>query len=327
MKDIALHINYLLLRHNWLAVTGFGAFVCEYKAAFFDEESNTWFPPCRRVRFIAGKFPEDNILLKSLLKKYDVSVREAREMINSFADETISEIQLTGKCEYPGLGKFHKTDAGNIVFKSEEKPEQVNAQLGFEPIDLSSLSQTNSEIYSLPEEDDELTNELAGKFNVDKNYYLPINKQFFRSAACILLFVLMSLSFVVPTNVAPQIGFTASTKAQEIETPVSHESTAKPATSTQAAAVATITEDEIANNDPADCKYHLIVGTFSNEAEARKYIAMQEGGEYELTLLPTKTLYRVACASSDRFDELQQELNSSRLRTNYKEAWIWSAKK
>lgn len=326
MKDIALHINYLLLRHNWLTVMGLGAFICEYKAAFFDSDSNTWFPPCRRVRFIAGKFPEDNILLKSLLKKYDVTVRQGRELIDDFATNTLTEIQNSGFCEYSNFGRFHKTESGNIVFKSVESPEQTNSQLGYFPVDLKI-----SEIGNLDQTQvEENRVDLAQKFNLEKNYYLPINKRFFRSVACIMLFVVLALSFVMPTEIAPQLDSIAIQQLPSSETLIK-----KTETQQTVAVVSEVkkTEPQIAeekintNANPEACKYHLIVGTFSNEAEARKYMSMQKDGDYQLILLPSKTLYRVACASSDRFDDLQQELNSSRLRTAYKDAWIWSSKR
>lgn len=315
-----------MLRHNWLSIAGLGAFVCEHKAAYFDAINNIWYPPCRRVRFIYGIFPEDNILLKSVIRKYNVSVKEGRSLINEFVGNTLAKIQVYGKCEHPGLGVFIKSDSGNILFKRFESPERIYSKLGYHPVDISQITHI-SEIEKeekYVKNDINHTSNITEKFNFEKNYYLPINKLFIKSAACILLFIAVALSFVVPTNVAPQIKLAAQEKqSTEISYEVEDSSDSMSSPVPKAIEEAPLNNMDNIRTPSEHYRYHLIVGTFRNEEEARRYMTMQEGGDYDLTLLPTKTLYRVACASSNHFEELQKELNSSKFKTNYKEAWIW----
>ncbi len=314
-----------MLRHNWVSVSDMGAFVCEHKSAYFDVASNVWYPPCRRIRFIFGKFPEDNILLKSVIRKHDVKVMQAKELINNFATNTISEINSTGKCEYPEFGIFYKSDSGNIIFKSVHSPEQNNYESGLETVDLNVLSNIGKsnkdpEVSSMITEPKELK-----KLDFEKNYYLPINKIFVKSVACIMLIIGLAWSFVVPTEITPLQNKTI------IITKVSDDNNIKKNHKediiNESGNESSVKKDSSDRSDciPEEYQYHLIVGTFHNKKEALKYISMNEHRDYKLTLLPTKTLYRVACASSDHKESLLQELNSSKFKTNYKEAWIWNA--
>lgn len=320
-----------MLRHNCVAVAEMGAFVCERKAAYFDENSRIWYPPFKRIRFISGNFPEDNILLKSVIRKFDVTVKEARSLIYDFATYTFTTVNATGICEYPGLGVFYKSDSGNIIFRSHKTPENEKFLSGYESINLNitssdySNSQENVTTNLLQPESETISN-----YDFRKNYYVTINKIFIKSVACIILFILLALSFVLPTSTTPQSDTMLTVNKPSIQN--SHKKEKVMNVTTFDKILNNDLENKLANNsdsilklNPKNCQYHLIVGTFSKESEARKYVSLNEDKEYKLIILPTKTLYRVACASSNRRDELQQELNSSKLKTNYKEAWIWNS--
>ena len=60
--NLAAHIHYLLFRHDCVSLPGFGAFLVEYKEAFFDAEQLLYYPPRKVLSFNEKLQSNDGIL-------------------------------------------------------------------------------------------------------------------------------------------------------------------------------------------------------------------------------------------------------------------------
>lgn len=324
MNELILHIEYLMLRYDWVVVPGLGSFVREHKPAFYDTHSRVWFPAREQISFVSGRFPEDNLLLISYCRKYGISLRVASELLRNDIEELKDAIRKQENVEFANFGTFFLSTSGNIVFRSVLTHEETNIMQGYFPVamdelenmDAARIEDIEKDIYSEAEE------KGTQAFNFEKNYYFRVRKSFVRTAACFLLLILASLSFVVPTAVEPEF------RAIDGLANVINDNY-------QIVTVPEITNDSVrteelaqqATDEEKEAKYHLIVGTFRSVSEAEQYIKTLSVSADELRCLPTKTLVRVACASSDNIEELQSRLNSESFKAEYKEAWIWSNNK
>ena len=132
-----------------------------------------------------------------------------------------------------------------------------------------------------------------------------------------------SLSFVMPTEVKPDIQMAIAEISEDKSIIPQKVASLENMNDTVVSEIAVERKlDEEKNIENA--KYHLIVGTFRSISEAENYINTLSVNTDELKCLPTKTLVRVACASSDNLEELKSRLNSKSFKAEYKEAWIWS---
>ncbi len=324
MNELILHIEYLLLRHDWVVVPGLGSFVREHKPAFYDSASRIWFPAREQVSFVSGRFPEDKMLLISYCRKYGISRRNALELLNQDTEELKNAIRTVGRVEFPDFGIFILSTSGNIVFRSVFTHEENNLLRGLLPVSMYDLE--NNDILTVAKnvKEENIENEevVADSSSIRRNSFSKVRRSFFRTAACFMLLVIASLSFVVPTAVAPKIPMAEPVALAVAQ---SHDLAVEEVKSEDSKEL----KEEVVPEEEKETilKYHLIVGTFRNISEAEHYIKTRSINNDELRCLPTKTLVRVACASSDNIEELQTRLNSKSFKAEYKEAWIWSNSK
>lgn len=82
MTNLIHHIEYLLLRHDHVAVPGFGEFLISHKSAYIYEK--TLIPPVRVISYNPYLSYDDGLLADSYARKYKLSLSEAKKQI---ADE------------------------------------------------------------------------------------------------------------------------------------------------------------------------------------------------------------------------------------------------
>lgn len=315
MEHLALHIEYLLLRHDCVILPGFGAFINVRIPARFDAASGKWYPMAREVRFNSVIIQDDGLLTNSYARKYSLPFNEARILLDSDLKEFAGMLDEDGEVTIGKLGTIAKGDDNTIRFTPFASVSRIASDMGYIPVSANKDNEeNNSSVKNISD-----LRDSNGRFNTRKNYYIPINKTATKIAASFMVILLMALSVVIPAsdrNVEDKASVLPVRDFQPILT---------------LPTLPTGDSDTIENEKnpvAAEKKFSLIVGTFKSEAEALKFISSFENNDsYELICIPSKTLFRVAAMTSDDKSELITELNSGSFKSAYKEGWIWENKR
>ena len=81
MDNLSLHIEYLLLRNEYVVIPGFGSFLNVWHPARYDEATGLYHPIEREVRFNSALTHDDGLLASSFSRKYQVNFQEGRELL------------------------------------------------------------------------------------------------------------------------------------------------------------------------------------------------------------------------------------------------------
>ena len=105
MKDLAKHIEVLLLENDCVIVPELGGFVAHYVSAKYDERDGLFLPPMRTIGFNPQLTINDSLLAQSYAKVYRISMTEAAERI----EKTVQCIKNQADMRFPTSDFFQST--------------------------------------------------------------------------------------------------------------------------------------------------------------------------------------------------------------------------
>lgn len=338
MENLALHIEYLLLRHDCVVIPGLGAFINVCIAPSIDEITWMLTPPRHEIRFNAAMRDDDGLLAHSFARKYGVSHREGVEMVAREVSAVVSELNTDGEVTFGRLGVLSLEAEGRLRFYPISSLGKYESQLGYYAVSIrpkaaESADEANSgKFISEPKISEDMRKNVR-HLNFEKNYYIPINKSFAKVAACLIVIFTVVFATFNPVNdsrledKASVLPINAITPAKEIEKVAAKDIAASEddvnAESANVKSDITTEEENVVLEAKNEAVYHLIVGTFGNRKMADDYIAQHAGDGYRLQAIESKGLTRVSVMDSDNRQALQSELNTSKFRSQYPGAWIW----
>ena len=322
MERLALHIEYLLLRHDCVVVPGFGAFINVYHSALEDSQTHTFQPMTTEVRFNSALKHNDGMLATSSARRERVSYAEGREMVRVAVSDLQDTLALEGEVSIGRIGRIRTDKSGNLTFHPLLTPRRLSAALGYLPVKRHApaveVAPAAATAVTETETAEPVVEYPIRKFDTDRNYYIPINKMFARMAASFAVVAVLCLSLILPftrdyhedqASVVPVKALTtAVTKAsQQIQ-------------AEQQPAPATEPETEPA---PLPKTWHLVVGTFRSQDEADNFISSKNDSPYELHTVASKRMVRVVAISATDKETLLPELNSPEFQSSFPQAWIF----
>ncbi len=322
MERLALHIEYLLLRHDCVVVPGFGAFINVYHSALEDSQTHTFQSMTTEVRFNSALKHNDGMLATSYARRERVSYAEGREMVRVAVSDLQDTLALEGEVSIGRIGRIRTDKSGNLTFHPLLTPRRLSAALGYLPVKRHApaveVAPAAATAVTETETAEPVVEYPIRKFDTDRNYYIPINKMFARMAASFAVVAVLCLSLILPftrdyhedqASVVPVKALTtAVTKAsQQIQ-------------AEQQPAPATEPETEPA---PLPKTWHLVVGTFRSQDEADNFISSKNDSPYELHTVASKRMVRVVAISATDKETLLPELNSPEFQSSFPQAWIF----
>ena len=322
MERLALHIEYLLLRHDCVVVPGFGAFINVYHSALEDSETHTLQPMTTEVRFNSALKHNDGMLATSYARRERVPYAEGREMVRVAVSDLQDTLALEGEVSIGRIGRIRTDKSSNLTFHPLLTPNRLSAALGYLPVKRHApaveVAPAAATAVTETETAEPVVENPIRKFDTDRNYYIPINKMFARMAASFAVVAVLCLSLILPftrdyhedqASVVPVKAITtavtkASQQIQVEEQPV-------PATEPEAEAI------------PQPKTWHLVVGTFRSQDEADNFISSKNDSPYELHTVASKRMVRVVAISATDKETLLPELNSPEFQSAFPQAWIF----
>lgn len=322
MERLALHIEYLLLRHDCVVVPGFGAFINVYHSALENSETHSFQPMTTEVRFNSALKHNDGMLATSYARRERVSYAEGREMVRVAVSDLQDTLALEGEVSIGRIGRIRTDKSGNLTFYPLLTPHRLSAALGYLPVKrhapVADVAPAAETAVTETETAEPVVENPIRKFDTDRNYYIPINKMFARMAASFAVVAVLCLSLILPftrdyhedqASVVPVKAITtavtkASQQIQAVEQP----------------APAAEPEPETA---PQPKTWHLVVGTFRSQDEADNFISSKNDSPYELHTVASKRMVRVVAISATDKETLLPELNSPEFQSAFPQAWIF----
>ncbi len=117
MKELAKHIEVLLLENDCVIVPGFGGFIAYSHSAVIDREKQVIFPPMRSLGFNPQLLINDGLLVQSYMQAYHTDFPDATRKI----EETVYHLKDTlhngGECHLPNIGTIYYNISGVYEFK------------------------------------------------------------------------------------------------------------------------------------------------------------------------------------------------------------------
>lgn len=333
MDRLALHIEYLLLRHDCVVVPGCGAFINVCHSALEDTDNGVMNPMTCEARFNPALSHDDGMLATSYARRERVSFAEGREMVRASISNLRDALALDGEVTIGRLGQLRMDSEQNISFHPITTPERAAAAMGFSAVRTGiKATVVQGAVQEGRLVDVEKT--PVHRFDTTRNYYIPINKMFARMAASFLIVMIVALAAILPfgrnlnedqASVIPVKAITqAVTNAATPETPSETVAVPEPAPASEPASSVPNTPSAVLATVPT--AWHIIVGAFYNQKDADTFIRMNSDKGYTLTTLVSGNLYMIsACSATDK-NPLLKELKASTLRQSFPEAWIFNSR-
>ncbi len=323
MDRLALHIEYLLLRHDCVVVPGCGAFINVYHSALEDSESGIMSPMTSEVRFNSALVHDDGLLAASYARRERVSFAEGREMVRASVSNLRDAMALDREVSIGRLGTLHMDSELNLSFVPASTPRRAAAAMGMTDVRIRNVN-----VKTVPQQpeivkEENRTAAVARTFDTDRNYYIAVNKMFARMAASIMIIGAVALAVILPFGRGLQEDQASVIPVKVISQAVSNAAASQEPIDYD---VEVSSEEKTTEfmNSPA---WHLIVGTFRSHKDAEEYIRLNSDKGYTLSIVSSRNLYRVSARSTHEKAPLLTELSSSEFHAAFPEAWIFNSDK
>lgn len=323
-------------RNDCVILPGIGAFISVHIPAHYEEETATWHPMSREIRFNQAVNQDDGLLANSYARKYSLPFHEARVLLDSDIRSMMSLIEQDGEVSVGRIGTLSAGEANSLVFSPFFSQTFSGKEIGLIPVSaypVKSQIKKEEKIEDTDVPQVKEAEEIGRKFDTVKNYYIAVNKVFAKVACSVIAICLVAALVILNTDNRLGEDKASVIPVKEIvDTTTSLTKGHSEASSLEDKAEICQDEAEAGEADennivePAKKRYHLIVGTFSTEAEAKKYLSTIGAMSEEMQLIPSKTLWRVSVASSDDKSELITRLNSRQVSECFDGAWIYEDK-
>lgn len=117
MKELAKHIEILLMENDCVIVPGLGGFIAHNKPAEFRESANIFCPPLRTIGFNPQLTINDGLLVQAYMQAYDTDFPDASRKIENTVSSIKDILYKNGQAELDNIGTLYYTMAGNYGFE------------------------------------------------------------------------------------------------------------------------------------------------------------------------------------------------------------------
>lgn len=141
MKELARHIEVLLLENDCVIVPGLGGFIAHNKAAEFKDSANVFCPPVRTIGFNPQLIINDGLLAQSYMQAYDTDFPDASRKIESVVSQIKDSLYKNGQAELENIGTLYYTMAGVYGFEPYQNVFFSPSLYGLGSFSISPLSE------------------------------------------------------------------------------------------------------------------------------------------------------------------------------------------
>jgi nucleoid DNA-binding protein len=310
MFSMIEHIEYLMSRHDCVAIPGWGAFIANYSAARFDEQLAKMERPRRCIGFNASADHNDGLLAQSLMRLEELEYDEAMRLISDSVMTFRQQLSKGAEVSMGRLGYFKRNEGQHIEFVPYQSDEACDRFYGLADMDIKSvvaLEQERAEQEApatiVPEE---------------RNLF---SRKVVRIAASVA--VLIGLGVVLSTPIivdrshsmagmAPEV---TAPKTQQVDVTVQQGVVAQPIEAVES-------HPAIAAVGNTAGKYYMVIATLRNQQELDAFKSKYESLVPYMKMLNHKGYTCVYVARSDDYKALMGL--RSELPERLRDVWIYN---
>lgn len=111
------YISDLLYRYECVTIPGFGAFLSHRISARIDADSQTFFPPQKRLSFNKQLQENDGLLANYISKAEEISYADALKRIQTYTRQILISLESDGSVTLEKIGSLSRNAEGNISFE------------------------------------------------------------------------------------------------------------------------------------------------------------------------------------------------------------------
>ncbi len=343
---LASHIQEQLLAHECAVLPSLGGFVLEATPARFDSESLLAYPPGVSVHFHEGLTHHDGLLAQSYARRYGISLRRARLMVEDDIRQLRQDLVQRGQYALPGIGTMSLSQEGRILFEEQPSALLNSSSYGLGAVSMPKLSCHTASAQELASPAlDQATSEAEKR----KYLHLRIPRKAINYAAAAVIAIAALLPWggyiqeekveevqrpftasFAPDKESVQRIFSSVDSEATIATPVLEKGayTSQPQEPSPQKAEATSPQSDEAGQlqhllaKPEAGRYYVIIAT---EREPKLILAHYKRAQQEtfpsLQLLSGRRVYRISAASFASAQEAYKYM--SQLPATFSEAWVY----
>ena len=298
---LATYINDLLYRYDCVIVPNFGGFITNKIGAVIEEETNTFYPPTKKIGFNANLKHNDGLLANYIASSENISFESA----NKFIDTTVYQWQTElakGALQVDGVGSMSLNTEKQLIFEPNSNTNFLMESFGLASVQSAPQVKVVEQVIPIhTQEELEETNATGGIAG------------FIKYAATIA--IVLSLGAV---------GMNQFNKVQEknalVEQQEEMEQKIQEATFVIENPLPTINLS-VAKEDTKE--FHIIAGAFELEKNADKKLnqLLEKGFDARILGLNTWGLTQVAFESYETKEEASRALRKIK-NSGFNHAWL-----
>lgn len=322
MDRLGAHIIEVLNASQKVYLPGLGTFKKERIPAQFDDKTNSFLAPSKKVILINEKGSAAQLITR-ISQEEKISEEETENQLKNVVGSLLLELNEKGTAEIVDFGKLIKTEDA-IIFVEDVQEEDLPFYKSVSEIKLIQPSKT--EPLSPLEESD--TEEQTQEFEPRGK---PIN-WLWPALIIVALIISGTIWFLNSEELKVQGTQEALTETTKSDIIPDTASTIANSDTTQISAQDTVSSTFAENVETVTAKptttYEIIVVSFGKLSEAENYVKNMNAKGYKIRILENKNpgnLYKISYASFS--DEAEAQLELNKVREDFsKDAWIFKKK-
>lgn len=314
------YIEELLYRHNCVIMPGFGAFLTQMKSAWIQEDTHTFYPPCKVVSFNGQLSSNDGVLVSYMANVEKVSYDAMLVQIMAISKKWMSLLKNGERLKFPNIGELWLNEADKIQFQPSEKINYLTTSFG-----LSSFVEAPAIREVLKEEVVELEEKIPFIITTEKRARKSF-RPYFKYAAILLLAVSTGFTGYRFYNESKHQQQLVQQDAQEVVTKNIQEATFFDTAPLELPAL-TFTLNLFKKEKINKGSHYVIAGAFRviENAEKRVLELRKKGFDASYIGVNKYGLHQIAYDSFENGQEAVAYLKEIK-QTESKDAWLLSAK-
>jgi len=300
--NLSQHIIRLLKETDCVIVPDFGGFIANYVPANLDETHRRIMPPGKEILFNPKINKNDGMLTQFVAENEGLTYLQAKQYLQSFRDQAISDLYKGLPVEFEGLGFVKLNHTGAWTFVSSQ-PKVNTETFGLPALTLSEKKYSEPVLTIRPQH----TISIPGRKN-----------QWVRVAASVAL--LVAFSVLPKPGKIPQRMQTSDINPFAIINPA------------QPTAASTVPEDytgneaseaKAQNNQTEKLPYVLVGGSFAHIENARKlFNELQQQSHHPELYELDNGWYRVTVDSYNSWNEALKAMEQFRENNSGSNVWV-----
>lgn len=339
MKELAKHIEVLLLEHDCVIVPGLGGFIAHYRSAYYDSTEKRYYPPTRSIGFNPQLTINDGLLVQSYMKAYNTDFPDATRKIEQVVVQIKDILYHDGELFINHVGTLYNNVNGVYEFLPTENGFFTPSLYGLQTSFLTQLSHQQSLTTSIKQESTQSSRTIvsqARETNIFVRYIATI-------AAAVFLFLILS-SKVENTDIY-QSEY-ASIGSRSLLDAIRMESLMTTAPEFPAKQSDSVTMQQVSPNQnsidtihkqlqnnistkpkttpQADATLYYVIVASLNTLEGAKteVVRLRKAGFEQLEILSTSHIHRIAVAQYTSEAEAYKKINELREKGLVETAWV-----